>query len=207
MSKLISITPSAETIMVYCARVSSPHQDSPKIEGLLAYCIRHKHWSVFETATMTIEITTSRAIAAQMLRHRSFCFQEFSQRYAEVQNAIVYEARSQDVKNRQNSIDDLSEETKGEWKSRQEHVHRMLFDHYQWALESGIAKECARMILPLSTETRLYMTGSVRSWIHYLDVRLDPSTQLEHRDVALPCKEIFISQLPLTAKALGWVNE
>lgn len=204
--KLVSLTPDAEKLIAYCARVSSPNQENPEYAKLLAYCIQHKHYSIFEQAFMSVEIETTRMISAQILRHRSFTFQEFSQRYAEAQHFEIYEARRQDSKNRQNSIDDLSPEIKAEWQARQlANCDRVVAD-YNWALENGIAKECARAVLPMQTVTRLYMTGSIRSWIHYLEVRCSPDTQLEHRAIALEIKKIFVQSLPVVAEALGWTE-
>lgn len=202
--ELISITPKAEKIMAHCARVSSPNQDNPEYAGLLKYCADHGHWSVFEMADATIEITTSRAIAQQILRHKSFNFQEFSQRYAEAFAREEYEARRQDLKNRQNSIDDLDPETMDWWSMAQEDLWRDALKTYRSALDRGIAKECARMILPLSTQTRLYMKGSVRSWIHYLNVRLTSGTQLEHWEIAFAIKNLLKYQLPTVGEAMGW---
>ena len=194
-----------EGIMAYTARVSSPQQDNPSYAGLLKYCATHGHWSVFEMVDMTIEITTSRAIAQQILRHRSFSFQEFSQRYAKAAMGFEnYEARRQDVKNRQNSIDDMDDATKAWFADAQAKVQDLSNNLYDYALTLGIAKEQARFLLPASTTTKLYMKGSVRSWIHYLNVRTDPSTQKEHRDIALGIKDIFLAQLPITSEALGW---
>jgi thymidylate synthase (FAD) len=193
-----------EGLIAYCARVSSPHQETPDYEKLLSYCIQKKHWSVFEMVDMTVEITTSRAISPQILRHRSFCFQEFSQRYAKVQAVEKYQPRRQDVKNRQNSLDDLDDSTVAWFDEAQESVARLGMEKYEEALEKGIAKECARVLLPLGTQTRLYMKGSVRSWIHYLEVRTDPATQKEHRDIADAVKTIFTEQFPVTSAALGW---
>lgn len=204
--KLISLTPSAEATIAYCARVSSPNQENPEYAKLLAYCIQHKHYSIFEQAFMTVEIETSRMISAQILRHRSFTFQEFSQRYAEVQDFKSYEARRQDKKNRQNSIDDLAPEVKAEWLRRQEENFERSMQHYTWALSQGIAKECARAVLPMQTSTKLYMTGSIRSWIHYLELRTDVDTQLEHREIALAIRQIFINELPIVSEALGWTE-
>lgn len=204
--KLISLTPSAEATIAYCARVSSPNQENPEYAKLLAYCIQHKHYSIFEQAFMTVEIETSRMISAQILRHRSFTFQEFSQRYAEVQDFKSYAARRQDKKNRQNSIDDLAPEVKAEWLRRQEENFERSMQHYTWALSQGIAKECARAVLPMQTSTKLYMTGSVRSWIHYLELRTDVDTQLEHREIALAIRQIFINELPIVSEALGWTE-
>jgi thymidylate synthase (FAD) len=209
--ELISITQphqqppqTAEGIIAYCARVSSPNQDNPDYEKLLRYCIREKHWSIFEMADMTVEITTTRAIAAQILRHKSFSFQERSLRYAEGLKYESCEARRQDDKNRQNSIDDLDDEVKRWFGESQFHVWRHAKSLYDEAIANGIAKECARMLLPLNTVTRLYMKGSVRSWIHYFDVRCHPSTQKEHRDIATAIRDIFTEQFPAIAKALDY---
>ncbi len=203
--KLIHSTPDAETVMGYCARVSNPaNQDNPEVGKLLAYCAKNGHWSVFEMASLCLEITTSRGISPQILRHRSFSFQEFSQRYASPTDWVRYEARRQDVKNRQNSLDDLDAETK-EWFQQ---VQALAWDDgkrwYDQAIEKGIAKECARFLLPASTETRLYMHGTVRSWIHYLKLRTTPGTQLEHREIALEALEIFCAQFPQIGGAIEW---
>ena len=204
MVKLIAITPDAEKTMIYCARVSSKQQDNPEIEKLIKYCLDHKHWSIFETASMTVEIETSRAISAQILRHRSFTFQEFSQRYAEATEYITYEARRQDKKNRQNSIPDMKpEDEKWFWEAQQmvqENCDRL----YRQALKRGVAKEQARFLLPMSTKTKLYMSGNIRSWIHYLDLRSHKDTQLEHRLIADQIKQIFVSELPILSSALNW---
>ena len=206
------ITPNAERTMGRIARVSNPaNQDNEDVAGLLAYCIRHKHWSVFEHAHITMEITTTRDIAAQILRHRSFTFQEFSQRYAAVTDvAELPELRLQDHKNRQNSIEVSDEDTMvmiTEFNMR-------IMDHfikgkalYDEMLEAGIAKECARKILPLNTETKIYMTGNVRQWLHYIQLRSGNGTQKEHMQIALDAKEVFIKELPIVAKALGWTSE
>jgi thymidylate synthase (FAD) len=193
-----------EGLIAYCARVSSPHQETPDYEKLLSYCIANRHWSIFEMVDMTVEIVTSRAISPQILRHRSFCFQEFSQRYAKAQAIERYEPRRQDSKNRQNSLADLDEATVHWFDEAQESVAKLAMDMYDEALEKGIAKECARVLLPLATQTKLYMKGSVRSWIHYLEVRTDPGTQKEHRDIANGVMEIFKAQFPVTSRALGW---
>jgi thymidylate synthase (FAD) len=193
-----------EGLIAYCARVSSPHQETPDYGKLLSYCIAHKHWSVFEMVDMTVEIVTSRAISPQILRHRSFCFQEFSQRYARAQAIERYEPRRQDSKNRQNSLDDLDPETVAWFGDAQDGVAKLAMEKYEEALEKGIAKECARVLLPLGTQTKLYMKGSVRSWIHYLEVRTDKSTQKEHRDIAEGVMKIFTEQFPVTSGALGW---
>lgn len=206
MVKLISITPDAEKIVGYCARVSSPHQDNPEIEKLLKYLIKHSHWSPFEQAFLTVEITTTRAISAQIIRHRSFSFQEFSQRYSPVQNVIYSEARRQDDKNRQNSVDDLDEDTKIWWRNMQEDLYKASQDLYNQALKKGIAKECARSVLPMSSETKLYMSGSLRSFIHYVNLRTEAGTQLEHREIAEEIKTLMIQELPVISKALGWTE-
>jgi thymidylate synthase (FAD) len=195
----------AEGLIVYTARVSNPSnqmnmETAPK---LISYLIKHKHWSPFEMASMTVEIETSRAIAAQILRHRSFAFQEFSQRYAQASlGTELYSARRQDAKNRQNSIDDMSDEDQEWFRRAQEEVAISCDKLYSMALEKGIAKEQARFLLPLGTTTRMYMTGSVRSWIHYLQVRTDPSTQKEHRDIAMGIYDIFSNQFPSITRAL-----
>lgn len=194
----------AEGLIAYCARVSSPHQENLDYEKLLAYCISNRHWSIFEMADMTVEIVTSRAIAPQILRHRSFQFQEFSQRYARVQAIETYTPRRQDSKNRQNSLDDLEAGTITWFEDAQTEIARISMEKYEAALDKGIAKECARVLLPLGTRTKLYMKGSVRSWIHYLEVRTDRSTQKEHRDIAEAIRTIFCDQFPVTASALGW---
>jgi thymidylate synthase (FAD) len=195
---------SPEGLIAYCARVSSPHQETLDYQKLLAYCIEHKHWSIFEMVDMSVEIITSRAISPQILRHKSFQFQEFSQRYAKAQEIERYQPRRQDSKNRQNSLDDLDDATKLWFAEAQERMASRALEQYNLALEKGIAKECARVLLPLGTQTKLYMKGSVRSWIHYLEVRTDKSTQQEHREIALEIKKIFITQFPVTAAALGW---
>ena len=197
---------SPEGLMGYIARVSSPNQTNPNYTGLLKYCIQNKHWSVFEMCDMTVEVTTSRGISPQILRHRSFNFSEFSQRYAKVGQGgiIIYKARRQDSKDRQNSIDDLSEDTQQWFKDAQKEVWDLAYARYEQALERGIAKECARFLLPLNTKTKLYMKGSLRSWIHYIEVRADKATQLEHREIAIKVKEIFIQKFPTVAKALEW---
>lgn len=207
--KFVSITPDAEKLMAYCARVSNPsNQNSDNIAKLLKYCIDHKHWSIFEHANITLEINTTRGIAAQILRHRSFKFQEFSQRYADAtlltDDIPIFELRRQDNKNRQNSIDDIDNEIKVKWNTKiREHFAKAkaLYDDM---LKDGIAKECARFILPLATPTRLYMTGDCRNWIHYIELRSSNGTQKEHMDIANQCKKIFISKLPIVSEALGW---
>lgn len=208
--ELITITPEAERIMAYCARVSSPqNQDNPDYAKLLRYCMHHGHWSVFEHAHATMEIETSLAIATQLLRHRSFTFQQFSARYSDVQTlgSDILEPinlRRQDKKNRQNSIDNIKDGVKRYWLDRIERVLGEVCELYDEMLDDGIAKECARMVLPQATRTRLYMTGNIRSWIHYIQVRTDPSTQLEHRVIAEAIRDILAQELPVVAEAAGW---
>ena len=206
--KLVSITPDAEKMMAYIARVSNPsNQENEKYAGLLKYCIKHNHWSVFEQATMTLEIETTRAIAAQILRHRSFTFQEFSQRYADTQlleTIELPELRRQDSKNRQNSIDDLDPKVVDTLNRQMNTLFSSAFALYNQMLEDGVAKECARMVLPLCTPTKLYMTGSCRSWIHYINLRSAHGTQKEHMEIARNCACIFAGQFPAVAEALGW---
>lgn len=189
-----------EDIIAYCARVSNPNNqiNTDTMPKLLKYLQDHKHWSPFEMSHVTIEIDTSRGIAPQILRHRSFSFQEFSQRYQSLDDSgvVLYAARRQDLKNKQNSIDDLPPDIKDEWSIRQLDAWKVCFEHYRWALDNGIAKECARFVLPLSSRTRLYMSGSVRSWMHYIAVRSDPSTQKEHRDIAVACKDALKDYFP-----------
>lgn len=206
--KLVSITPEAENIISYCARVSNPaNQDNYDTAAkLLAYCIKHGHWSVFEMSNMVLEIKTGRDVAPQILRHRSFSFQEFSQRYAQADSYVEREARKQDLKNRQNSTDDLDLSVKHWFKMAQNNIWSIAYASYDNALEMGIAKECARALLPLNTETTMYMNGTIRSWIHYINLRTDKATQLEHREIAEGCKKIFSEQLPNIAKALGWIE-
>ena len=206
--KLITSTPNAEETMGYVARVSNPNnQDNPKVAGLLGYCIKHQHWSVFEQAHMTLEIETTRGIAAQILRHRSFTYQEFSQRYANTNmlgKIDVPDLRSQDDKNRQNSIDDIPQAQKARLQGQIERYFAEGLDLYNELIREGIAKECARFVLPLATPTRIYMTGSVRSWIHYIDLRSAHGTQKEHMDIAEACRQIFIEQFPIVSTALDW---
>ena len=194
--------------MGYVARVSNPNnQDNPKVAGLLGYCIKHQHWSVFEQAHMTLEIETTRGIAAQILRHRSFTYQEFSQRYANTNmlgQIDVPDLRSQDDKNRQNSIDDIPQAQKARLQGQIERYFAEGIDLYNELIREGIAKECARFVLPLATPTRIYMTGSVRSWIHYIDLRSAHGTQKEHMDIAEACRQIFIEQFPIVSTALNW---
>ena len=207
---LISVSPDAEKHMAYCARVSNPNnQDNENYAGLLRYCIKHQHWSIFEQAFMTLEINTTRGLAAQILRHRSFTFQEFSQRYADTNlldtNIPLPELRRQDTKNRQNSIDDIPEEQSKMLLGRIQNYFNEGLDLYNELLREGIAKECARFVLPLATPTRIYMSGSVRSWVHYIDLRSGHGTQKEHMDIANACKSIFTEQFPTVSEALEWV--
>ena len=208
--KLVSITPDAEKTMAHIARVSNPsNQDNEKFAGLLKYCINHQHWSVFEQSSMTLEIETTRAIAAQILRHRSFTFQEFSQRYADSTQLGVIpipKLRKQDLKNRQNSTDDLDEFVRQKLELQMQTLFDSATALYQQMLEEGVAKECARMVLPLCTPTRIYMTGSCRSWIHYIELRSAHGTQKEHMDIAQACKTVFIEQFPIVSEALEWRN-
>ncbi len=208
--KFVSVTPDAEKTMAYIARVSNPkNQDNEKFAGLLRYCIEHGHWSVFEQAHMTVEINTTRGLAAQILRHRSFTFQEFSQRYADsslLEETIpVPELRRQDEKNRQNSTDDLDKMLVMGYNTRMRAHFNDAMTLYQDMLKDGVAKECARFVLPLATPTRLYMTGSCRSWVHYIDLRSAHGTQKEHMEVVEQIKTIFKEQFPTVSEALGWV--
>ena len=202
--KLIALTPDAEKTMAYIARVSSPNQENPEYAKLLKYCLDHEHWSVFEHAYMTLEIATSRMISAQILRHRSFTFSEFSQRYAEPMDYVPVKARRQAEENRQSSVDDLGEAEQMLWYVTQKQLWQSVSELYEAALKAGVAKECARAILPMNTATRLYMTGSVRSWIHYIQLRTQEDTQAEHREIADECKRLFVEQLPTVSEALGW---
>ena len=207
--KLVSVTPDAEKTMAYIARVSNPsNQDNENYSGLLKYCIKHNHWSVFEQSTMTLEIETTRAIAAQILRHRSFTFQEFSQRYADsnlLGSINLPKLRKQDTKNRQNSTDDLDPKVIQTLNMQMGTLFGSALALYNQMLELGVAKECARMVLPLCTPTRIYMTGSCRSWIHYINLRSAHGTQKEHMDIAEGCRKVFTEQFPAVSEALEWV--
>ena len=208
--KFVSITPDAEKMMAYIARVSNPaNQQNEKYSGLLKYCIKHNHWSVFEQSSMTLEIETTRGLAAQILRHRSFTYQEFSQRYADTKlldtEIPVPDLRSQDLKNRQNSNDDIPQEKKTEYQAVIARHFEDSMNLYNALLDEGIAKECARFVLPLATPTRLYMTGSCRSWVHYITLRSAHGTQKEHMDIAHECRRIFTEQFPAVSEALDWV--
>ena len=207
--KFVSITPDAEKTMAYIARVSNPkNQDNEKFAGLLKYCIKHNHWSVFEQSSMTLEIETTRGLAAQILRHRSFTYQEFSQRYADSsllgKDIPLPKLRKQDAKNRQNSTDDLDPFIVQDFELKMQRHFVDGMKIYQDMLEQGIAKECARFVLPLATPTRLYMTGSCRSWIHYINLRSAHGTQKEHMDIAEECRRIFTEQFPAVSEALDW---
>ena len=195
--------------MAYVARVSNPsNQDNENYAGLLRYCIKHNHWSVFEQSHMTLEIETNRGIAAQILRHRSFTFQEFSQRYADANllaaDIPIPELRRQDEKNRQNSTDDLEGYLKLTLESEISEHFMAANNLYKRLLDHGVAKECARFVLPLATQTRIYMTGSCRSWLHYIDLRSAHGTQKEHMVIAEQCREIFKEQFPTVAEAMEW---
>ena len=207
--KLISVTPDAEKMMAYVARVSNPNnQENPNYAKLLGYCIKHNHWSVFEQAFMTLELETTRGVAAQVLRHRSFTYQEFSQRYADssmlADEIPLPDLRRQDTKNRQNSIDDIDAFTKQNYEILIQRHFAEAMDLYKQMLDVGIAKECARMVLPLATPTKIYMSGSVRSWMHYIDLRSAHGTQKEHMIIAEACRDIFKEQFPIVAEALEW---
>ena len=218
--KLVAITQgageliekNAQEVISYIARVSNPNNqlNFDTAAGLLRYCIKHEHWSIFEHAFMTLEINTTRGISPQILRHRSFTFQEFSQRYADSSQLAVNiplpELRRQDTKNRQNSIDDVDEFTKQEFEIQIQRHFASSMDLYQTMLDKGIAKECARFTLPLAVPTKLYMTGSVRSWIHYIDLRSSNGTQKEHMDIANACRDVFIDQFSTCAEALNWTK-
>ena len=208
--ELVSITPDAEKTMAYIARVSNPsNQGNDNFSGLLRYCIKHEHWSVFEQSFMTLEIETTRGLAAQILRHRSFTFQEFSQRYADsnlLGEIDLPELRRQDVKNRQNSINDLDPVITDKLQKQMITLFSSSLSLYNQMLESGVAKECARFVLPLATPTRLYMTGSCRSWIHYINLRSAHGTQKEHMDIANACKGLFIEHYPVVSEALDWTK-
>ena len=209
--RLISVTPDAEKTIGYVARVSNPkNQDNPNVAGLLKYCIKHQHWSIFEQAFMTLEIETTRGLAAQILRHRSFTYQEFSQRYADssmlAKEIPLPALRRQDDKNRQNSIDDIDPLMQQDFEIKMQRHFVDGMKLYKEMLDAGIAKECARFVLPLATPTKLYMTGSIRSWIHYIDLRSAHGTQKEHMDIAEAVRGIFIEQFPITAEALEYVH-
>ena len=205
----VTVTPDAEKTMAYVARVSNPNnQENEKFAGLLRYCIQHQHWSVFEQAHMTLEIETTRGLAAQILRHRSFTFQEFSQRYADssllADEIPLPDLRRQDVTNRQKSIDDLDEHKKQKYEIWMQHNFKETMNVYKEMLADGVAKECARMILPMAVPTRLYMTGTIRSWMHYIELRTGHGTQKEHMEIAEECKKIFVKEYPIISEAMEW---
>jgi len=206
MIKLVTITPDAEKLIAYMARVSSSHQDNPEYEKLIRYLIDHAHWSPFEMCHAVIELNTSRAIAQQILRHRSFSFQEFSQRYSsDIPGDPEFSwGREQADKNRQSSVVEFDDDTQIEWEAIQRRAFNAANNAYQQALDLGVAREQARMLLPLATPTRLYMSGSIRSWIHYIQLRTQADTQLEHREVAEECQLILAKELPTIGKILGW---
>ena len=206
----VTVTPDAEKTIGYVARVSNPkNQENPKVSGLLSYCIKHGHWSVFEQAHLTLEIETTRGLAAQILRHRSFTFQEFSQRYADTNlladEIPMFDLRHQDTKNRQNSTDDVPANKKADLQEKIAEHFVEAMDLYNELLANGIAKECARFVLPLATPTRIYMTGSVRSWVHYIDLRSAHGTQKEHMEIAEMVRSVFKEQFPIVSEALGWM--
>ena len=206
--KLKWVTPEAEKQIMHCARVSNPANQTSTDSRLLSYCAKNGHWSIFELASMCVEINTTRTIARQILRHRSFSFQEFSQRYAAVDSSgiEIYAARRQDTKNRQNSIADISPEIAAEWDRRQLENWKSSFEHYTWALDNEIAKECARMVLPLQTKTRMFMNGTLRSWVHYISLRADTATQAEHQEIASAIKAQLCESFPIVAEAAQWIT-
>lgn len=204
--RLIWVTPDAEKIIGYCARVSSPqNQDNPNVSKLLAYCIKNRHWSIFEMANMCVEVETSVPIATQILRHK-LSAQQFSARYSEVQGFQPVTPRRQDEKNRQNSFDDLPDETKEWFESGLKLIEEQSIQFYKESLEKGVAKECARFALPQAASTRMYLNGTIRNWIHYLEVRTGNGTQLEHQQVANGIKEIFVDFFPQISEAMGWIK-
>lgn len=212
--KLVSITQpmvegvaTAEELVAYTARVSNPANqiNSETAPKLLKYLLDNKHYSPFEQVDVGVEITTSRGIAPQILRHWSFSFQEFSQRYAEVQEYVSYPARSQDLKNRQNSVDNMSEDTKEWFQDAQQDIWNACFAAYKAAIAKGIAKEQARFLLPLNTKTTIYMKGNLRDWIFYLQLRSGNGTQLEHMQIAKAIiSTVFIPRFPVVSEVLGW---
>lgn len=200
--ELVWVTPDAEKLIAYCARVSNPqNQTNPDYSKLLSYCIKHNHWSIFEMASMCLEINTQRDIAAQILRHRSFSFQEFSQRYQDASQLgySLPQLREQDLKNRQNSLS--KDYPRYVYEAVQSYLDKGQ-DLYSHLLSMGVAKETARRLLPVCQNTRLYMSGSIRSWLHYIQVRTDPSTQLEHRQIAQQAKEVLTAHLPTISQAM-----
>jgi len=206
-AQLVHLTPAAEELIAYMARVSNPNnQDNPSYTGLIRYLIKHKHWSPFEMVNMCVEIETTRSVAAQILRHRSFSFQEFSQRYSKTQKSKVIDIRRQDTKNRQNSIDDIDQFTKQDFQIKQQQLADLSFKLYEEMLAAGVAKECARDVLPLSTPTKLYMNGTLRSWLHYCDLRCSNGTQLEHKQVADSVRSLINQHFPAVSAAMWNVD-
>jgi thymidylate synthase (FAD) len=206
-AQLVHLTPKAEELIAYMARVSNPNnQDNPSYTGLIRYLIKHKHWSPFEMVNMCVEIETTRSVAAQILRHRSFSFQEFSQRYSKTQKSKVIDIRRQDTKNRQNSIDDIDQFTKQDFQIKQQQLADLSFKLYEEMLAAGVAKECARDVLPLSTPTKLYMNGTLRSWLHYCDLRCSNGTQLEHKQVADSVRSLINQHFPAVSAAMWDVD-
>ena len=208
-AKLVSVTPNAEENIVYMARVSNPKNQAnmETAPRLIKYLLKHKHWSPFEMASMQVEINTTRAVAAQVLRHRSFSFQEFSQRYSSVGDLPsigLPHLRSQDLKNKQASHDNMDPDVVENLNTQIEKLYHSAQNVYDLLLEQGVAKECARSVLPLGTPTRMYMSGSIRSWIHYIEIRAGIETQLEHRLIAESVKSIFVEQFPAIAEAMEW---
>jgi thymidylate synthase (FAD) len=206
--KLVHITPNAEELIAYMARVSNPsNQNNTETSAkLIKYLIDHQHWSPFEMVNMCVEINTTRSIAAQILRHRSFSFQEFSQRYSDIYSIgtpAIPALRRQDIKNRQNSIDDISESDKTFYNKKIEHLFDECTRVYQDLLNAGVAKECARDVLPLAAPTRLYMNGTIRSWIHYCQLRCGNGTQLEHRIIAEGAYKLLQEHLPSVCAVLA----
>jgi len=210
--KLVWVTPDADELIAYLARVSAPENQSnvETAPRLIRYLIKHKHWSPFEMVGMCLEINTTRGIAPQVLRHRSFSFQEFSQRYADISKIVdeipLFDLRRQDKKNRQNSTDDLDPFLKQTFEIKTAKLFNDSQKLYDEMLESDVAKECARAVLPLATPTRMYMYGTIRSWIHYIDLRKSNGTQEEHRRIALSALDIFKKELPDVAEAC-WSEE
>jgi len=202
--QLVHATPDAESLVAYMARVSNPdNQDNPESERLIRYLIKHKHWSPFEMVNMCVQIETTRSVAAQILRHRSFSFQEFSQRYAQVaEPAMIPQLRRQDTKNRQNSIDDLDPYTVKDFTVKINSLFELSESLYNELLQAGVAKECARDVLPLSTPTKLYMNGTLRSWLHYTELRCANGTQYEHKLIADQVKGLIEQEFPTIYKAM-----
>ncbi len=208
MVKLVHSTPNGDALIAYMARVSNPaNQFNPESAKLIRYLIKHKHWSPFEMVNLCIEIHTTRDISAQILRHRSFSFQEFSQRYAKTNRPCIPDLRLQDPTNRQNSVDGLGDYNKLQLQGQISEVFDQVYGLYMKLLEQGVAKECARKILPMNSPTSLYMNGTLRSWIHYIDLRSAEGTQKEHREIAEACRSIFTRAFPVTAAAVWGAEE